>query len=81
MCHFLPHGRAAVDAVGVKLHPHRFGVEVIEIDLNLEHVLLAFGLYLYFAEVQRGPFLRQCLAPLHHLRAQGAFIGGAPTIG
>ena len=40
--HLLPHGFTAVDSVGIKLYPHRLGVEIIEIDLNLKYVLLAF---------------------------------------
>jgi hypothetical protein len=35
--HLLPHGSSAHDAVGVKLYPHRLGVEVIETDLNLKY--------------------------------------------
>jgi hypothetical protein len=49
--HLLPHRATAVDAVGIKLDPHRLGVEVVEIDLNLKYVLLATSLNLHFAEV------------------------------
>ena len=49
--HLLPHGSTAHDAVGVKLYPHRRGVEVIERDLNLNYVLLTTSLNLQFAEV------------------------------
>ena len=62
--HFLPHASAAHDPGGVKLYPHRLGVEVIEKDLNLEYVLLAASLNLHFAEVHRGPFLFQTVLPI-----------------
>ena len=48
--HLLPHGGTAHDAVGVKLYPHRLGVEVIEIHLHFKYVLLATCLKRHFAE-------------------------------
>ena len=43
--HLLPHRRAAVDSVGIKLHPHGLRVEVFEIDLDLKYMLVTFGLH------------------------------------
>ncbi|MGA7145219.1 MAG: hypothetical protein WBY47_12000 [Desulfobacterales bacterium] len=75
--HLLPYGRTAHDAIGVKRHPHRLGIDVVEINLNLKYVLFATSFNHHFAEAQRGPMLIQCLAPIHHLPAHCTFIGGA----
>ena len=42
--HLMPFGRTAVGAVGIKLHLHRGGVEVVEKDLNLKQMLSVAGL-------------------------------------
>jgi hypothetical protein len=49
--HFLPHGTTAHHVVGVKLYPHRRGIEVIETDLNLDQMLLTMSLNLDLAKV------------------------------
>jgi hypothetical protein len=36
--HFLPHRRTVFDSSGVKLHPHRPGIEAMETDLNFNDV-------------------------------------------
>jgi hypothetical protein len=41
----------------------------------------AAGLQLHFAEAQRGPFLFQRVPPINQLRADGAFVGDAFTVG
>jgi hypothetical protein len=49
--HLLPHRGTAHDALGAKLYPHRLGIEVIEMNLNLKYVMLATSLNLHFAKV------------------------------
>src|ERR1035437_1919237 len=55
--HLLPHRTVAVDAIGIKLYSRRIRVEIVEIDLNLKHVLLPVGLNLHFTDAHRGPLL------------------------
>ena len=78
--HLLPNGIAAVDSVGIKLDPHRLGVEVIEIDLNLKTCCSPW----FPPSLRRsaaGPFLFQGVLPIDHLPADCAFIGSALTVG
>ena len=63
-------------AFSVKLYSHCFGVEVMEINLNLKQVMLAASLNFYFTKVQCSPFLVQTVLPIDHLFADFAFIGG-----
>src|SRR5437867_3475899 len=49
--HLLPHRSTAHDAVGVKLYPHRLGVEVAKINLNVKDVLFATSFNLHLAKV------------------------------
>jgi hypothetical protein len=48
--HLLSHWAAPVNSVGIKLNGYSVRVEVIEIDLNVEDMMLAFSLHLRFAE-------------------------------
>ncbi len=58
--HLLPHGSAAVDAVGIKLDPHRLRVEVIRDRPRTSNTCCSrVGLDLHLAEAQRAPFLFQ----------------------
>jgi len=72
--HLLSHRTAAVDTVGVKLYADRLRIEVVEIDLNLEYMLVPFGLDLQFAKEQGGPFLLNLMPPVDQLSALGPFI-------
>ena len=72
--HLLPYGSTVHDAVGVKLYPHRLGVEIIEIELNLKYVLLTASLDLHFAKVKRGPFLVKSVLPIDQPPGDCAFV-------
>jgi hypothetical protein len=48
--HLLPHRTIAVVAVGIELYSRRIRVEIIEIDLDLKHVLPSVGLDLHLTE-------------------------------
>src|ERR1035437_9178107 len=54
--HHLSHWAAAVNTVGIKLNGYSIRAEVIEIDLNVEDMMLAFSLHRYFTKAQRRPF-------------------------
>src|ERR1017187_8615058 len=75
--HLLSHWAAAVNSAGIKLNGYRVRVEVIEIDLNVEDMLLAFSLHRHFTKAQRRPFLFQTVLPIDQLPADRALIGNA----
>src|ERR1035438_7774964 len=79
--HFLPHRGTFFYPVGIKLHPHRLGVEAMETDLNFNDVFPVACLHFHFTEVQRGPFLIQAVTPIHHLFSDCAFVGHARLAG
>ena len=72
---------ATVNAICIKPDPHGLRVEIVEIHLHFKYVVPAAGLQLHFAEAQRGPFLFQRVPPINQLRADGAFVGDAFTVG
>src|ERR1035438_6527015 len=79
--HLLSHWAAAVNTVGIKLNGYSARVEVIEIDLNVEDMLLAFSLHRHFTKAQRRPFLFQTMPPIKHLPANCPFFGTAQVVG
>ena len=79
--HLLPHRIPAADAVGVQLYAHRLGVEIIEVNMNLEYVLSAACLDLRFAEAQRRPSSIQSAPSTNDIRADFAFVASALKIG
>ena len=79
--HFLPHRDTAVDPVSIEFDPYGLRLEVIEVNMDVKDVLLAFGLHLHFAEAKRSPFLFQAVPPSDHLPAACSFFGTPQTEG
>src|ERR1017187_3918025 len=79
--HLLPHWTSTFAAIGTNDGPRRIRVDIVQIDVTLNHMPLPAGLDLHFTEAQRGPLLFHGVLPIDHLPAHRTLIGGTLTVG